>query len=96
MAIKVSFGTTDKDLRYIDKAPQWKKQNLDCDVYEPVDRLNPTIIVDANTTNVDIKECNYMYIPEFGRYYNVTSIVGAPGKKYYISGHVDVLYTYRE
>jgi hypothetical protein len=35
-----------------------------------------------------------MYIPEFGRYYHITNIVGVAGGKKEVYGHVDVLMTY--
>ena len=36
-----------------------------------------------------------MHIPEFGRYYYITNIVSVRTGLWAISGHVDVLYTYR-
>lgn len=96
MAVNVNFGTTTRDNRWIDKDPTWSGTNIACDIYDPTDRLNPVLIVDNNTTNVDIISCNYMQIPEFGRYYFITDIVGGPGKRLTINGHVDVLHTYQD
>lgn len=53
--------------------------------------LEPTIML--NTSN--IATANYMYIPEFERYYYITNIVAVRMGLWAVSGHVDVLYTYR-
>ena len=94
MAVSVNFGTTDRDMRWIDKAPTWAHQNVSCDIYGSVDRLNPILKVD--TGNVDISGCNYMEIPEFGRFYLIQSITAGAAKVLYVSGHVDVLQTYKD
>lgn len=52
---------------------------------------NPTIeLVSLNSAP---NKCNYMYIPDFGRYYFITGRQSnpAPSKFWNISGHVDVL-----
>ena len=93
MAISVKFGKNQSDNRYLTKLITWGEE-IPCDVYDATDRLNPVILVDTN--NVDLSETNYMEIPEFGRKYFITSIVGAAGKIVTVSGHVDVLGTYDE
>lgn len=52
---------------------------------------NPVILI-ANANNM--ADCNYMYIPEFNRYYFITDIVSVRNGLWEISGHVDVLMTY--
>lgn len=95
MAIKVKFGKNLSDNRYITKNIEWKTEDgFNCDVYDATDRLNPVIVVD--TTQVDLSDTNYMEIPEFGRKYFITSIVGTAAKTVNVSGHVDVLGTYDE
>lgn len=58
---------------------------------EPCDVLNPQIEVEYNAS---LLTYNFVYIPDFGRYYfiNDSSI---DGKKLVLSMHVDVLYTYK-
>lgn len=52
--------------------------------------INPVITVEgAIPTN-----CNYFYIPNFGRYYYINDISSVHNNIYEISGHVDVLKTY--
>ena len=55
------------------------------------DTLNP--IVQFNY-NVNLKNVNYAYIPEYGRYYFVSPPI-ISGKTVYLKMHVDVLFTYR-
>ena len=94
MAIQVRFGTTTSDDRKLTKTIAWKQTLFNCDIYVPTDRLNPVIIVDTSKVNLD--GTNYMEIPEFGRKYFITSIVGDVGETVNVSGHVDVLGTYDE
>ena len=91
MAINVKFGVNTSDDRKLTKNIRWGPV-IPCDVYVPTDRLNPVIIVD--TSKVDLADTNYMEIPEFGRKYFITSIVGDIGKTVNVAGHVDVLGTY--
>lgn len=68
---------------------------------EPVDLLNPTVLINLNLS--DATKYNYMYIAIFKRYYFITDVVLKSGSTYAaedamglfeISGHVDVLYSY--
>lgn len=58
----------------------------DCSIIDPVVRLERA---------VDLTECNYAYIPEFGRYYFINNII-LKNKLYELHMHVDVLSTYKE
>lgn len=60
-------------------------------VKDTFDILNP--IVQFNY-NVNLKNVNYAYIPEFGRYYFVSPPI-ISGKTVYLKMHVDVLFTYK-
>lgn len=44
----------------------------------------------------DISIYNYMYIPNFHRYYFITDLEYVTGKGVLVRGRVDVLYTYRD
>lgn len=50
--------------------------------------IDPVIMVQYVGT---LKDCNYMYIPEFGRYYFVNDIVVVRDQLHEIHAHVDVL-----
>lgn len=54
--------------------------------------LRPTLII-GNTT--DLYQYNYMYIPEFNRYYFIDDIVSLKNNLWEVSAHVDVLETYK-
>lgn len=60
-------------------------------VKDTFDILNP--IVQFNY-NVNLKNVNYAYIPEYGRYYFVSPPI-ISGKTVYLKMHVDVLFTYK-
>ena len=98
MSIKVSLGTNNSDDRELTKDITWAavgdpaSTEIDCDVYNPVDRLNPIILLSKD--KVDLTNINYMYIPEFGRYYFITNIIGASGNRAEVHGHVDVLMSF--
>lgn len=47
-------------------------------------------------TNYDITAYNYMYISNFNRYYFIDDIVSVGYERWEISGHVDVLQTYKD
>lgn len=52
---------------------------------------NPVVLV-RNTAN--ISSYNYMYIPDFHRYYYIEEIVSVQNGLWELHGHVDVLQTY--
>lgn len=58
----------------------------DCDI------LSPTLEVSSFSS---ISQANYMYIPNWGRYYYVDHITVSRGQRVIISAHVDVLMTYK-
>lgn len=93
--IHVKFYKNLQDNRVLDKNPTPLTQEyVVCDVYDPCDRLDPILTIDRDLVN--FKTLNYMYIEEFGRYYFITNISGERGNKAVITGHVDVLNTYKK
>lgn len=55
--------------------------------------INPIIKIE-NFSGFNLSQCNYAYIPNFGRYYFIENIK-CVGKLYEIQMHVDVLSTYK-
>jgi hypothetical protein len=55
--------------------------------------INPVIRIE-NFSGFDLSECNYAFIPEFGRYYFIENIK-CVNKLYEVQMHVDVLSTYK-
>lgn len=56
--------------------------------------INPVIKIQCDVS--DFANCNYMYIPEFDRFYFVTDITSISDTIAEFSGHVDVLTTYKD
>lgn len=92
MSISITLYKNVSDPRVLTKNIVALYSEIPCDVIEPCDRLNPVIILDSS--KVDLVDCNYMYIPEFGRYYFITSITGGRAAQKTLYAHVDVLMTY--
>lgn len=55
--------------------------------------IDPVIMVEGDIST--IASCNYMTIPEFGRSYFITNMESVRNNLVRITGHVDVLTTYR-
>lgn len=53
--------------------------------------VNPSIIIEGN----NLSDFNYMYIPEFHRYYFITGITSVKKGLWQIDGHCDVLESYK-
>ena len=62
-----------------------------CRPNEPCDILSPSIVLSYVT---NLESYNYVYIPEFHRYYFITGISLLSGKRAVINCAVDVLHTY--
>lgn len=60
------------------------------DIKGDVSISNPDIILEGFNTN-SLKNINYMFIPQWGRYYFITNITVMTGNRVRISGRVDVL-----
>lgn len=57
--------------------------------------LDPIITIEGYLAENQLARVNYMYIPEFKRYYLITDIVFDITGLCTVSGHVDVLMTYK-
>lgn len=68
--------------------------SYDCVLKAGTSVLTPTIIL--CDTGVNLKGYNYMYIADFGRYYFIDDIVTKNNDVWEVSGHVDVLETYKD
>lgn len=56
--------------------------------------VDPVIKIEGDLSR--FTKCNYMFIPEFGRYYYVTDIKSVINNIVEFSAHVDVLTTYKD
>ena len=63
MSVNVKFYITGDNPNNMNKSLS-EIASVDCDIKEPVDKVNPEIYVQGNLIGV-----NYAYIAEYGRYY---------------------------
>lgn len=64
-----------------------------CDLKADTSVLKPTIVLQTASS---LAGFNYMYIPDFNRYYFIGDIVSKNNVIWEVSGHVDVLETYKQ
>lgn len=67
--IYANFLTTTDDNRKVLKSFTVNKSNVSCDIYDSCDLYNPTLIVKSNS----VISSNYLYIPNFNRYYFIVN-----------------------
>lgn len=58
--------------------------------------IDPVLLIEANSPGFHSNDVNYIYIPEFRRYYYITNIISANFRLWEIHCHVDVLMSYKE
>lgn len=92
MAFNISFGTTTSEKRQLDKTVSYTTTVTGV-LRNQTGVVNPTILIDADVST--IAGCNYMSIPSFGRLYFITEIVSISDDLCQVSGHCDVLSTYK-
>ena len=68
-------------------------ESFDCVFKDNTSILKPVITIRSDSVN--IPGYNYMYIPSLNRYYFIDDIVSVFNDVWEISGHVDVLQTYK-
>ena len=73
---------------------------LSCEFLKDIDIINPVLSIQPDNSIATIakitKECNYIYISTFARYYYVTGIIARAGTLLEISCEVDVLYSWKD
>lgn len=92
MSFTVHLMNNQQELNKITKSPS-NVMSLAGTLREETDIVNPQINIEYNGT---LTNCNYMYIPEFHRYYFITKIESVRTNLWRIYGHCDVLKTYAE
>ena len=92
MSFSVSFGSTTSEKRQLDKSVSYSV-SLSGTLRNETGVVDPTILVEANVST--LAGCNYMSIPSFGRLYFITEIRSINNKLCEVSGHCDVLSTYK-
>ena len=90
MTIKLYKNLTDKN--HLDKDITQIGPDITGHLRNDCSIVDPIVLLELN---VDLTNCNYAYITEFGRYYFINNIV-IKGKLYEVKMHVDVLSTYKD
>lgn len=93
MSFSVSFGVTTSEKRQLDKSVSYAV-SLSGNLRNETNVVNPTILVEANVST--LAGCNYMSIPSFNRVYFITDIRSISNGLCEVSGHCDVLSTYKD
>lgn len=88
--MQITLGTTRDDKRVLSKS--WSGTEISVTLKAPCDILNPTFSLKYNASFLT---CNYLYCPDFNRYYFITNIVVETGNRLEISCSVDVLMSYQ-
>lgn len=92
MSFTINLMNNQQELNKISKSPSIV-MSLTGTLREETDIVNPQINIEYNGT---LTNCNYMYIPEFHRYYFITKIESIRTGLWRVHGHCDVLKTYSE
>lgn len=92
MAVTVNIGSTNDAANVISKTTNLRdgiSANLKqpCDVERPIFILSSSLVSTAD---------NYLYCPDFHRYYYITDISEQPGQAAVVSCEVDALKTYED
>ena len=92
MAFNITFMNNQEELNKITKRPS-SVTTLSGHLREETDIVNPVINIEYRGTLTNV---NYMWIPEFHRYYFITKIESVRTGLWRVYGHCDVLKTYAE
>lgn len=68
-------------------------KTVNAEIYETCDIMLPRLILAYDSGLIN---CNYFYIPSWGKYYFIDTIDVSPAGKMILTGHTDVLMTYRD
>ena len=92
MSITVNIGVTSSEKRALDKSVSITK-SVSGTLHNQSNIVNPSILCKCNAES--IATCNYMEISDFGRKYFITDITAVSNDLCIVSGHCDVLSTYK-
>ena len=92
MGLHVSLGTTSSEKRQLDKQVTYS-HSYEGVLHNESNVVNPSILIKVPASA--IARCNYMSVTEFGRLYFITDITAVSADLSLVSGHCDVLSTYK-
>lgn len=91
--MNISLYTNLSDKNVVDKT-LYHNADITGTLREDCSIINPVFKIE-NLTDTQLKECNYCYIPEFGRYYYINNII-CKNHLYELNCHVDVLMSFKD
>ena len=84
------------DFRELDKSKFLTLINeIECNIKENTSIINPILKISKLKVNT-IKKLNYLYLPDFNRYYFVNDIIECTGNILELHCKVDVLFSYKD
>ena len=89
--VSVKLYNNSSDNRVVHKSITQIGTDRSCQITDECNIVNPRILLDAPGTYLS---ANYMYIPDFNRYYYITNINIINGNQVEIEGHCDVLMSF--
>ena len=91
--MKLTLMKTSADKRDLSKSTTTIK-TVNCKIKEGTSIITPTVIINKMSAS-HIRQCNYAYISDFGRFYFVTDMIETTANQLEIPMHVDVLHSYK-
>lgn len=89
--MQITIGSTSDDKRKLSKS--FSGTNITAKLKQPCDILNPIFIISYDKAYMT---ANYIYVPDFARYYFINNISVMPGNRAELSCSVDVLMSYQQ
>lgn len=94
--MRVELYTTNSDRKQLRKDLDKKGETDSALIKEPCSIINPVITLSRARLGKAWAAVNYVYIPDFKRYYFIDNIVALNDGLVEISMHIDVLMTYAD
>lgn len=79
----------------VDKTIVQKGSDITGNLVNDCSIIDPVILLKIDDISDYIKDCNYMYIPKFGRYYYITDIISKRNRLVEVHAHTDVLMSFK-
>lgn len=92
MSHTINIGTTPDDPRKLSKSTSWSS-SPSVELYEPCSVMNPVFILKYKASYAT---CNYLYFPDWNRYYFIDNMTMLSGGKCQLSCTVDTLMSYKD
>lgn len=90
--MNITLMINHSDIRKVSKTLTEIK-TVNAEIYETCDIMSPRLLLSYDNMLIN---CNYFYIPAWGKYYFIDTIDVSPAGKMILTGHTDVLMTYRD